>query len=463
MHTSKTNSSKRVLQRGILFPLMTLLCCLTASAADTLPITLTRADGLCDKLDFSYDDWKQHYYYTSPVYHLDKTVKRLRFIVDETTSGDAGGGYPCFALAEFYLYDGNNRQISLTARNFSTNAQEPTEGPMKNICDNNVGTYFHSLWSYRDDSTGPHYIDVTLPRAIKDFSFSYVSRYESVAPAAITVDDADRLDIVHTDTLLCDVTQTVKGREWDIDLILQSSDDAVRYTALQMDIIPASEAFSGDGIDITFALNKDRLPTHTLSVGRGDWGTPRAVIYSMTLDSIRGIDGPLVHVHLASKDVVPPGRHVFYISGIRLTTTDKTERLLNAIEVPIVSTDPDEPDKSRIYLTTVGAEGMATLSSTEAKPGERVYLRANPTAGWLFKRWQAAEDDVTINAPEAAYTYFLMPAHDVHVTAVFETNAIAPATTDAASAATYYTPDGRRATQATQGIYILNGRKVLVK
>ena len=141
MHTSKTNSAKRVLQRGILFPLMTLLCCLTATAADTLPITLTRADGLCDKLDFSYDDWKQHYYYTSPVYHLDKTVKRLRFIVDETTSGDAGGGYPCFALAEFYLYDGNNRQISLTARNFSTNAQEPTEGPMKNICDNNVGTY----------------------------------------------------------------------------------------------------------------------------------------------------------------------------------------------------------------------------------------------------------------------------------------------------------------------------------
>lgn len=459
----KTIGAKRVLRHSVLLAFLSVLCGLPSSAADTLPITLTRADGLCDKLDFSYDDWKQHYYFNSPTYHLDREVKRLRFTVTETTSGDAGGGYPCFALAEFYIYDGNGKLVNLTTRNFSTNAQEPTEGPMRNICDNNVGTYFHSLWSYRDDSTGPHYIDVTLPRALKDFSFSYTSRYESVAPAAITVDDADRLDIVHTDTLLCNVTQTVKGREWDIDLILQSSDDIIRYTALQMDIIPVSEGLSGDGIDITFALDKDRLPSHTLSVGRGDWGTPRVVIYSMTLDSIRGIDGPLVHVHLASQDVVPPGRYVFYVAGIRLTTTDKTERLLNAIEIAIVSTDPDEPEKNSIYLTSVGADGMAKLSSTEAKPGERVYLRATPTDEWLFKQWTAAEDDVTINAPEATYTYFLMPDHDVHITAVFEANAIAPATTDATSAATYYTPDGRRATQATRGIYILNGRKVLVK
>jgi len=447
-----------------------------ASATDTLPITLTRDDGLCDTYEFSYDDWKEHYYYTSPVYHLGEEVKRLRFTVSETTSGDAGAGFPCFAIAEFYIYDASGNALTLKASNFSTNAQEPTEGPMRNICDNNVGTYFHSLWSYRDESTGQHYIDVKLPRSMKDFAFGYVSRYNNVAPAAITIDDADRLDEQqriedeerqrienHTDTLLCNVTQTVKGREWDIDLILRSSDDYVRYTALQMDIVPVTEGMSGDGIDIAFTLDKDRLPSHTLSVGRGDWGTPRIVLYSMTLDSIRGIDGPLVHIRLTSQEVVPPGRYLFYAAGIRLTTTAKTERLLNAIEIAVVSTDPDEPDRNSIYLTSTGADGMATLSSTEAKPGERVYLRANPAAGWLFKRWQAAEDDVTINAPEATYTYFLMPAHDVHVTAVFETDGIG-ALDAAPTSVTLHTLDGRRTTHtAGRGIYILDGKKVLVK
>lgn len=445
-----------------IFHFSLLLFVLPTSAADTLPITLTRADGLCDKLDFSYDDWKLHYYYDSPTYHLEKEVKRLRFIVTETTSGDAGGGYPCFALAEFYLYDGNGKKVNLSTRNFSTNAQEPTEGPMKNICDNNVGTYFHSLWSYRDDSTGPHYIDVTLPRAIKDFSFSYVSRYESVAPAAITVDDADRLDIVHTDTLLIDVNQVVKGQEWDIDLVLQSSDDEIRYTALQMDIVPISEGLTNEGVDISFQLNKDRLPSHEMAVGLSDWNTPRVVIYSMALDPILGTDGPLVHIHIASQNVIPAGRYVFYITNIRLTTLDKTERELSPVEVAIVSTDPDEPDKNHIYLTSVGAEGMAKLSTTEAKPGERVYLRANPTNEWVFKEWQAAEEDITINAPEATYTYFTMPDHDVHITAVFEVNGINIVTAD--PAATIHALDGRRATgHSSNGIFIINGKKVLLK
>lgn len=457
--------------------LVSFLFCGNVAAVDVLPITLTTDDGLCDKLEFSFDDWKQHYMFTSRTYHLDKEVKRLRFIVGATTTGDSGGGYPCFALAEFYLYDGNNVQVKLSASNFSTNAQEPTEGPMRNICDNNVGTYFHSLWSYRDETTGEHYIDVSLPRPLKDFSFGYVSRYESVAPAQITIDDAYRLDedkqreeeererlANHRDTLLTQVTQTVKGRQWDIDLILQSSDDYIRYTALQMDIVPGTEVFTGDGIDISFELMKDRLPSHELSIGIGDWGTSRAVIYSMTLDSIRGLDGPLVHIRITSCDVIPPGRYVFYAAGIRLTSTTKLERILNAIEIALVSTDPDEPESHDIYLTApADGEGTASLSADKAKPGERVYLHANPAGGWLFKEWTVAEDDVTISVPTSAHTYFVMPDHDVHVTAVFQTDAVHLPVADPASA-TYYTPDGRPVRNSLQGIYIRSDRqKVLIK
>lgn len=38
-------------------------------------------------------------------------------------------------------------QIALTAADLSTNAQEPTEGPIANLLDGNTGTFFHTAWS----------------------------------------------------------------------------------------------------------------------------------------------------------------------------------------------------------------------------------------------------------------------------------------------------------------------------
>ena len=474
MKSKTISTAKRSTDRRPFFLLFSLFVSLTVAAYDTLPITLTLDDGLCDKYEFSFEDFKQHYIYTSPTFHLEKDVKRLRFIVPETTSGDSGGGYPCFALAEFYIYDGQGTQLSLTARNFSTNAQEPTEGPMKNICDNNYATYFHSLWSYRDETTGEHYIDVSLPKSMKDFAFGYVSRYNNVAPTKIIVDDAVRLDEEkqkeeeererlenHRDSLVCTVTEVVKGQQWDLDLALESSDDYLHYTALQMDIVPVTEGMSGDGIDISIELNKERLPSHQLAIGKGDWGTPRVVIYSMTLDSIRGTSGTIVHIRLSSETVVPSGRYLFYVTNIRLTSVDKIERILNTLEIPVISTDPNEPEPRNVFLSSVGAEGMAKISADKAKPGERVYLHANPTNEWLFKGWTAAEDDVVINAPESAHTYFTMPDHDVHITAVFETNGIATVTADPQT--DIHTLDGRHTDYPAKGIYIVSGRKVLVK
>ena len=474
MKNKTISTALRSTTKSAFLLLISLIFSLKATAYDTLPITLTTEDGLCDKLDFAFEDWNMHYYFTSRVYHLESDVKRLRFIVPETTSGDSGGGYPCFALAEFYLYDGNGKQVSLTAKDFSTNAQEPSEGPMRNICDNNVGTFFHSLWSYRNESTGEHYIDVSLPTSMKDFAFGYVSRYNNVAPTKIIIDDAYRLDEEkqkedeererlenHRDSLVCTVTEVVKGQQWDLDLALESTDDYLRYTALQMDIVPVSEGMSGEGIDISFELKKERLPSHTLAIGKGDWGTPRVVIYSMSLDSIRGISGTLLHIRLSSEELVPAGRYVFYVTNIRLTSVQKIERLLDSIEIAVISTDPSVPEPNNVFLTSVGAEGMAKLSADKAKPGERVYLHANPTAEWLFKGWAAAEEDVVINAPESAHTYFTMPDHDVHVTAVFETNGIS--TVNADTKVIFHTLDGRRTDHPAKGIYIVSGKKVLVK
>ena len=56
---------------------------------------------------------------------------------------------------------------------------------------------------------------------------------------------------------------------------------------------------------------------------------------------------------------------------------------------------------------------------------------------------------------------FTMPDHDVHITAVFETNGISTVNADTKSI--IHTLDGRRTDHPAKGIYIVSGKKVLVK
>ena len=92
---------------------------------------------------------------------------------------DDPSGYPFIGLAEFYLYDGEGNEIPLTAENFSTNAQEPTEGPIENICDGDRTTFFHSMYSV---GAGEHHkLMITLPegKELKEFKFKYITRWLS--------------------------------------------------------------------------------------------------------------------------------------------------------------------------------------------------------------------------------------------------------------------------------------------
>ena len=72
------------------------------------------------------------------------------------------------------------------AANWTSNAQEPNEGPIKNLIDMNTGTFFHSIWS----ATGPdeaHYIEATLPDAVEKFYISFIKRNDNNRPTQIDV------------------------------------------------------------------------------------------------------------------------------------------------------------------------------------------------------------------------------------------------------------------------------------
>lgn len=69
---------------------------------------------------------------------------------------------------------GVTSKYPLTPSMLETNAQEPSEGPLADILDGNINTFFHSAWSISIDKK--HYVQVNLPKAISSFIFSYTNR-----------------------------------------------------------------------------------------------------------------------------------------------------------------------------------------------------------------------------------------------------------------------------------------------
>lgn len=97
---------------------------------------------------------------------IDKTLQRLgdyTFTLQTFNANhEAGpvtevkarsGAYPTSVTVK------SKTEVKLTAEQLSTNAQEPTEGPIKNLIDNNVSTFFHTRWS-SPQLPLPQYIEV---------------------------------------------------------------------------------------------------------------------------------------------------------------------------------------------------------------------------------------------------------------------------------------------------------------
>ena len=316
------------LNKNVKVTLLLLLfgCSVCPLHAQGLPRTFDRSDGLCDHLEFSSEDWKNHYFYTSPLISIGHPTEKLRFTVTETTSGDAGGGYPCFAIAEFYLYDTDMHAITLTAADYATNAQEPSEGPMEYICDGDYATFFHSLWSQYDETTGEHYIEVTLPQPLEAFAFGYVSRYENVAPTSITVSDPlweepEPLDPAENDVLTLNATETAAGEEWVITITL---DTEVDYTAFQLDIA-LPEVFTSSTTFELFMTDGRASNTHTLTSSWPRINTLRVVSYSSDASPYASRSGDLLYIVATAHTEVPQGDYMLQAGNLRFSTPQGKE------------------------------------------------------------------------------------------------------------------------------------------
>ena len=157
------------------------------NSVDTFPFTVGEADGtVATKVDGRFEFKSKMYTVAYPVTNLRFTF--LESYYENDNPALDSGKYPQIAIAEFYLYDEYGDQIMLEEENFSTNAQEPNEGPMANICDGKKDNFWHSKWS---SSVGTwHYLEITLPEGLDltTFSFGWTSRYtKQVVPKTVEV------------------------------------------------------------------------------------------------------------------------------------------------------------------------------------------------------------------------------------------------------------------------------------
>lgn len=315
---------------------------------------LTATDGLPGTFNgYSYE-------YTSPLITAPSPIGKLRLTVTDSNTGDSGSGYICFAIAEFYLYDAQGNAITLTADDFATNAQEPKEGPLADIVDGDMFTYFHSTWSEAADAE--HYIEVTLPQPMSQFTISYLTRNERTVPTAITltegaagIGEGGEEEILSPDGIGVHVVETQPGMEWQLTMSL---DEWMPYTAFQMDMaLP-------DGIGI-FDATTDLAPaarleaTHALMGDYRNDGTFRVLAHSPANANVGDTGASLFTLLLTADRTLSAGTHPLTIEGIRMVTGDGFELAMSEITVSIHVSEAaiDNPTATTYRISYYTVEG----------------------------------------------------------------------------------------------------------
>lgn len=151
------------------------------SDLDGLPGT-----GYNDETDVDKNGNKAYRYkWNSETLSFPTPVKKLRFKVLETNTKGARNGHQFFSICEFRVLDASGKEVSLSAENFVTNAQESKEGSLENICDKKTSTFFHSTWSantYED-----HFIQIELPEEMSQLKLSFDSRNGNNVPTLVVL------------------------------------------------------------------------------------------------------------------------------------------------------------------------------------------------------------------------------------------------------------------------------------
>ena len=166
--------------------LLTLVAAFGMAQSATLPIVITKADGLPGKFAGA------NYGFTSKLYTLDEAVSTLRLTVVSTNTLEAsenlsnglssgwGTGFPFIGLAELRVLDADGKSVAYTA---TSNAGSTNEGPIENINNGLLITadggqdYFHSTYAKGACPQAYHYVEMELSAPVKEFKLEWFTRF----------------------------------------------------------------------------------------------------------------------------------------------------------------------------------------------------------------------------------------------------------------------------------------------
>lgn len=119
-------------------------------------------------------------------------------------SGDGGTVQAIKAISEpasIQVVFGESKQIPLTADQLSTNAQEPSEGPLAGLVDGNTSTFFHSTWSGGTTSDGgsKHWFQVDVKKQLTYFKYESTARNGNNIPDDVDImgsNDGENFELI---------------------------------------------------------------------------------------------------------------------------------------------------------------------------------------------------------------------------------------------------------------------------
>ena len=142
----------------------------------------------------------QYSWTSEPLTAPAENFKTLRITFMKTSNNEKPAGFPCVAIAEFYLYDKAGKVVELKAGNFSSNATQSDEGQMAAICDgitsgdiNKYDWYWHSQWAGTPDPYGYHYLEIDLTTIkpedfdLSEYKIGWVTRRSQASPADVII------------------------------------------------------------------------------------------------------------------------------------------------------------------------------------------------------------------------------------------------------------------------------------
>ena len=173
--------------------LISLVCVFTAIVginAQNWSATLSTMDGLPGiAQDYS---GSEYYQFTSVLINPGVSTNKLRMTVVGTLSNEKPNGNNfTFALSELKIYDKNGAVVSYTASSNADHnvlAMYSSDGDgLDALSDNNIKSYFHSMWEGYYAVADYHYIELTLERSIDSFFIEWTTRLGEPKNAPTTV------------------------------------------------------------------------------------------------------------------------------------------------------------------------------------------------------------------------------------------------------------------------------------